>query len=92
MKIDWSTCQCCGQPAKQRQFWITKYHPTMDGIQNPRLYVADHPVRMLPDLCDKCCCQLYNGPLCVAKGTSKISEEHAVKNAHRNYKRNHKPY
>ena len=54
MMINWSTCQCCGQPATQRQISVTKYHPTMDGVQG-QLYTADKPVRMLPDLCDKCC-------------------------------------
>ena len=37
------------------------------------------------------CCQLYQGPLCVAKGTSLHGRERAIENAYRNYKRAHKP-
>jgi len=31
------------------------------------------------------CCQLYQGPLCVAKGQSRKGTKHAIKNAYRNY-------
>ena len=34
-------------------------------------------------------CQLYQGPLCVAKGTSILGKEQALKNAHRNHYKKH---
>ena len=54
MRLDWSTCQCCGQPAQQRQIWTKKYHPTWDGVQSPRLYETERPTPLYPDLCDIC--------------------------------------
>ena len=35
----------------------------------------------------KISCQLYQGPLCVALGTSTISKKQAIKNAYSQYKR-----
>ena len=41
MKLDWSTCQCCGEPAKQRLIYR----------KDPNWPV---PSKLYPELCDDC--------------------------------------
>ena len=63
-------------------------------MKRPRSYQARFPYDDRPNFIEKysmkgdhACCQLFNGPQCVAKGTSLRGNTIAMRNAYRNYRR-----